>query len=898
MKKLTIWLMILLTCQLAFAQIESRNFVSAQQHYSVGNYETAKHTLTLLDPIEMKAPEYALLRGKVHLALGEYQDAHAWLKSYADHSLAPDPLVQKELLDMIHKASLYQEISPIAVSLGRPKGKLNSSDSEYAPVFTPDGKYMYFSSLRRSEFNKENIFITMHSDMVWAQPEEVDELNTDFNESMGSLSKDGRTAYLFGYYSKSNTNGDIYSSALQNGRWSKPSMISSVSSPYYDLQPHVHNDEVMILTSNRHGDNANYDLYISFKRGGNWTEPVNLGDTINTEKDEQSAFISPCGRFLYFSSNGHPTFGGSDIFVAQRTDDTWMNWTQPQNMGPIINSVKDDRYFVLAPDGQYAYLSSNRGGGLGQEDIYYLDMALLKRIQDMVDQPEKQFVDINQYNVSGVVTDSRDRPIPAEVVWTYRLNDDVYMRIVPTDDMGTFQLTLPPNATDVSYQVDEPGYNKVDGDLELPEDNPNVHVQIICPPDDGQARRSLVINGKVLDENNNPVSGQLRWSYIFREELNDVLVDADENGNFKLYLPSVERLKYSISEPGYAPRDEVVDIPEGINSYDSIIRLVSLGNEITISGKVTSAEGYPLAANLLWAYEKDDELVAYRVISDSQGHYQVTMPRMDSFAYRVAKTNYMQISGDLEPARGQRELTQDFQLNRLVADTVFELENVEFEFNSSNLTQESLEILQPVLETMRSNPSLEIELSGHTDNIGSREINLRLSRERAIAVADFLIDRGIDASRISSVGYGFDRPIASNDTGEGRQRNRRTELKILGIEYTDETEDWAQEFMDASRPSRMVRTIEPRRDQRSSQIGIPIALEDEFRAMILREVSNLREAQIKVDIFMDGGKIQSVNVNDLRGNLSDAQSASIAELMLGWQVQSKQRSIYSFSVKK
>src|SRR5690554_2759979 len=112
MKKLTIWLMILLVSQLAFAQGDSRSFVSAQQHYAVGNYETAKHTLTLLDPIEMRSPEYALLRGKVHLALGEYQEAHTWLSNYGKNSLSPDPMVKPELLDMIYKASLYQEISP------------------------------------------------------------------------------------------------------------------------------------------------------------------------------------------------------------------------------------------------------------------------------------------------------------------------------------------------------------------------------------------------------------------------------------------------------------------------------------------------------------------------------------------------------------------------------------------------------------------------------------------------------------------------------------------------------------------------------------------------------------------------------------------------------------------
>jgi hypothetical protein len=89
MKKLTIWLMILLACQLAFAQSESRSFINAQQHYELGNYIAAKQSLSILDPSESTTLEYALLRGKVHLALGEFKDAYYWLSEYGKNSWAP-----------------------------------------------------------------------------------------------------------------------------------------------------------------------------------------------------------------------------------------------------------------------------------------------------------------------------------------------------------------------------------------------------------------------------------------------------------------------------------------------------------------------------------------------------------------------------------------------------------------------------------------------------------------------------------------------------------------------------------------------------------------------------------------------------------------------------------------
>ncbi|MDD3104137.1 MAG: OmpA family protein [Candidatus Cloacimonetes bacterium] len=905
MKKLTIWLIVLLACQLAFAQIGSRTFVNAQQYYEMGEYIEAKQSLSVLDKSETKNLEYALLRGKVHLALGEYKDAHFWLSEYGKNSLGTEPLVRGELLDKIYLASLYQEQSSLGIALGKVKGNINSSDSEYAPVLTPDGKYMYFSSLRRSTFAKENIFFSAQDKMVWSTPEEVNELNTDYNESLGSLSLDVKTAYLFGYYKKTNTNGDIYTSTQkENGRWSKPQIISEVSSKYYDLQPYVHNDEVMVFTSNRHGNHDNHDLYISLKRGDTWSEPVNLGAEINTIYDEQSAFISPDGRTLYFASNGHPGYGGYDIFRSERIGDSWTLWTTPQNMGPIINSNKDDRYYRISPDGQYAYLSSNRYGGMGQEDIYYLDLELFRRVQSLIDgtddKPAVSDLQIDKYEVSGLVTDDSGRPLQAEVVWIYTLGENVFMRIVPTDGMGAFQLTLPPNVTDVSYEVNEPGYQPASASVEMPKDTAKVHVKITCFSSPGMSdMTNLIINGQVLDEENRPVQTTIRWSYVWDSELHEVLVESSENGNFKLHLPIVDKLKYAIKDHRYGPREEILTLPKDINSYDVVIRLVSLGNEIKVSGLVSDQEGKPLIANLFWSYEKDDELVVYRVLSDIEGQYTVTLPRLEAFDFRVAKTNYMQISGILEVAEESYDITKDFELQRLVEEGVFELKNVEFEFNKAVLTPASLKILAPVLETMRSNESLEIELSGHTDNIGTRAINMRLSKERAQAVADYLIDNEIEESRISTVGYGFDKPIATNDTAEGRQRNRRTELKILGIEYADDLiEDWEKDYVRAGKQARIVSTIDPVTSQVSTQFGIPQALEDEFRNMILVELQDLKQAQVKVDLFIDKGKIQSANVRDLMGNLNDQATEQIADLMLGWQVQSKQRSIYSFTVKK
>ncbi|MDY0150702.1 MAG: OmpA family protein [Candidatus Cloacimonas sp.] len=916
MKKLTIWLMILLYCQLALAIIDSRTYISAQQYYELGDYYSAKQNLIILQAPETLTPEYALLRGKVHLALGEYKDAHFWLTEYGKNSLGSEPLARETLLGMIYEASLYQEQSPITISLGRMKGNTNSSDSEYAPVLTPDGKYMYLSSLRRSDFLKENIYLSAQTNNVWSEPIQITELCTDFNESFSSLSQDGNTAYLFGYYQKDNTNGDIYESKLNNGRWTKPSLIKEVSSPYYDLQPYVYRDKVMFLTSNRDGNHDNYDLFVSENKNGTWTTPVNLGPVVNTVYDEQTPFLSPDGRYLYFASFGHEGYGGNDIFVSERIGGSWTQWSAPQNMGPIINSVKDDRYYSISPDGNLAYLSSNRTGGMGQEDIYFLDLGLLQRIKDRIKNLTSPTEPTEEYTItdtspitltpstgikiSGLVVNLQDEPIKTDIIWIYSQQDKVFMRIVSSDDMGMYALTLPANATDISYEVNTPGYKKAAGSLEIPQNKNDVFVKITLLSDEGTpCPTNLSINGKVLDENNNPVECTVRWSYIYDNELNEVLVETNKDGAFKLYIPVVSKLKYRIDEPRYAVREEIISLPENVDSYDTIIRLVSLGNEVTISGTITDGADKPLVADVFWVYTRNNESVEYRVTSDVDGLYTVTLPRLDTFTYRVAKANYMQISGELAVPAEEHDVVKDFRLLRLEEEAIFQLDNVQFEFAKAILTPASIKILEPVLQTMKANESLEIELSGHTDTVGSRDINMRLSDARAKAVGTYLTDNGIDAKRVTTKGYGFDKPIAKNDTPEGRAKNRRTELKILGIEYAqDQYDGLDSEFAKAGEQKRVVKTVAKDSPYATSQTGIPIALEDQFKNMILQAISSQKQANLKVDLFIANGKIQSANVRDLMGNLNEQLTDNIADMMLGWKVQTNQRSIYSFTVKK
>ena len=125
------------------------------------------------------------------------------------------------------------------------------------------------------------------------------------------------------------------------------------------------------------------------------------------------------------------------------------------------------------------------------------------------------------------------------------------------------------------------------------------------------------------------------------------------------------------------------------------------------------------------------------------------------------------------------ELIKDFSLQKVKVGEKVILKNIFFELNKATLTAESYEELGRVLKLLETNPTIRIEISGHTDNIGSYDVNQRLSEARAKAVVDYLIGNGVEEGRLEYAGYAFSQPVATNDTDYGRSQNRRVEFKIL-----------------------------------------------------------------------------------------------------------------------
>lgn len=256
---------------------------------------------------------------------------------------------------------------------------VNTPNLEYAPTITADGKTLYFVSDRAAEgsigghdfwvVSKEN-----RLDTIFNTPYNLGApINTTLNEGVASIAADGQVIY-FTACNRDDGLGDcdIYEAELDGTKWVNVRNMREINSSDWDSQPSVSSDgKTLYFTSNRPGSIGDADIYIS-RMGSDerWGEPVNLGEPINTKKKENSPFIFPGGKILYFSSAGHDGFGKLDFFTARLGDDG--AWSTPENLGAPFNTGEDERFLTLPAAGDVIYFASERKdvGNEGTLDIY------------------------------------------------------------------------------------------------------------------------------------------------------------------------------------------------------------------------------------------------------------------------------------------------------------------------------------------------------------------------------------------------------------------------------------------------------------------------------------------------------------------------------------------------
>ena len=157
------------------------------------------------------------------------------------------------------------------------------------------------------------------------------------------------------------------------------------------------------------------------------------------------------------------------------------------------------------------------------------------------------------------------------------------------------------------------------------------------------------------------------------------------------------------------------------------------------------------------------------------------LPQGNTYGFRAEAQGLVSVKDNLDATnlKEYTEIQRDLYLVPVEVGQVVRINNIFFDFGKSTLKPESFSELNRVVDFLNSNPTVNIELSGHTDNIGSVVVNLKLSDDRAKSVVEYLTSKGITASRLTAKGYGETKPVATNDTEEGRAMNRRVEFEIL-----------------------------------------------------------------------------------------------------------------------
>jgi WD40-like Beta Propeller Repeat len=302
----------------------------------------------------------------------------------------------KEINDLIIKcytAQLLGSNKNTSIQIENIGPVINTEYPEYVPLIPADEKFMIFTSRRKNEVHSkqnaygeyyEDIYSTQKNGASWSAPQMLDTfINTATHDACTGLSADGEKLLLY-RTSKDLKSGDILESKFISGAWTKPLplKLNVNSSEYIESSAcYSMDNDIVFFSSNRLGGYGGKDLYYVKKLpDGNWGIPRNLGAEINTEYNEDAPFVDALGNTLYFSSEGHTNMGGYDIFKAHFDEKGYFD--APLNLGSPINTVNDDVFFVLNPDSSVGYMSSERQGGYGGQDIYKIyfndNKALLK----------------------------------------------------------------------------------------------------------------------------------------------------------------------------------------------------------------------------------------------------------------------------------------------------------------------------------------------------------------------------------------------------------------------------------------------------------------------------------------------------------------------------------------
>lgn len=326
--------------------------------------------------------------------------------------------------------------NPLSIRIENVGEMVNTRYPEYSPVLTLDQRTLYFTSRRegstgnkldiKGKYYEDVYFTTKRNDGTWEMARHIGgKINTVGHEATISISPDGKTIFL---YKDDKGDGNIYTSTFADGEWGKPVKLNeNINSTSWETHASLSPDQnTLYFVSDREGGFGGRDIWKSVKIRGEWSEPENLGPTVNTQYDEDAPYMLPDGFTLYFASQGHENMGGFDIFITTISEDGF--WSTPENLGYPINTTEDDVFYMPTPDEKNAYYSSSKGLGLGEQDIYYISIVKAKK---------------KTLTVRGRVADALTfRALKADLTIVSKSSNQTVASLTSDEESGSFNTSL------------------------------------------------------------------------------------------------------------------------------------------------------------------------------------------------------------------------------------------------------------------------------------------------------------------------------------------------------------------------------------------------------------------------------------------------------------------------
>lgn len=646
--------------------------------------------------------------------------------------------------------------------------EVNSRYHESAPLVTPDNQRLYFTISDHPENNdgRDN------SQDIWYSDKQADgtwgkaiHMESPFNKrkfnQVYTILDDGNALFIRG---GKNKNKDGFSIITKEGKgWGRPEELEVEG--YEDMNNGVFSGatisedrSAIIIYMNERSKKPYSDLYLSLRKGdGSYSKPVMI-ESLSTYKDEFGPYLTENDQVMYYASNRDGGLGGVDIWKVRRLDDSWLKWSEPENIGPPINTDGFDSYFSVDESGNNAFTTRTYVSADGSNMNIY---GLIPKAK---------------ITLKGKVLDAVTKK-PLDVYLTAEPEGDKPLDYQVKSD-GNYQFITYKNKV-FNFITAKIGYEQFNESLDLSEilKDTVINKDLYLNP----IKTKVSLSGLITDARSlNPVNAIVK---VEKNNFTDSTRTRFKDGGYNISLDGAGKYHIKVISDDYEDVSEAftVTIPKGEYAYE-IRKDYQMSKAIKpyiVSGIVIDEKTKePLEAEL--SFEIQDTTFS-SLRSNADGTFQIKILKHGELVIRGKKINYLNLEDSLTITDNQdfREYSTTLEMSPIEVGKTVIINNIYFNFDKTTLKEASFPELDRLTDLMTQNPGIKIDIIGHTDSKGSDDYNLTLSEGRAQSVMEYLIEKGIAEERLTATGMGETAPISSNDTDEGRAQNRRVEFTIV-----------------------------------------------------------------------------------------------------------------------